>query len=288
MRSRSLFAAITTLLILHAAPALRGHGAYHDAVALLDAEVERRPNDVALLLKRARLHLSHEEWQPALQDLERIDRLSSDPVLTEGLRGAALNLGGHWSAALLSLDAHLAQHPADAMALLERGRACYKLGDLAAAVAAYREAMRTHSEKAPALYCETAGVIAAHEGPAAALVFLDQAETFASDPELLQSLLRLAVSAGEIDRALAAAATLQTLAPRPEPWMAEAARMLTIAGRAQEARAAWEKLHAHLNHLPSLERGTPLLAALVRETRQALGLQNAAPVIAAPATHSSQ
>lgn len=282
MRSRSHLVSILLCLLLCAVERACGHGAYHDELAALNAQIEGRAPDVALFLKRAQLHLSHEEWQPALHDLERVDRLAPDNGLTDGPRGAALNLGGHYSAALLSLDAHLIRKPGDAEALFQKARAHARLGEREQAVAAYRAALPVHLEPTAARYCEAAEVIAVHEGTEAALDFLDSSGPVASDPETVQCAFDLALKAKLFDRAIAYATHLQAQAPRPEPWMMRIARLLTEAGRAEEAAAAWHQLHNRLNALPALERGTPLLAPIVRETSLALGLPVTAPVVAAP------
>jgi len=287
MRSRSQLRLISftfSLLLHHAAPHASGHGAYHDALDALNVEIAQQPAEPALLVKRARLHLSHDEWQAALQDLERVDRLQPAPALTEGLRGAALNLGGQWKAALFSLNAHLVTHPHDAEARFQRARSQAHLGDRKAAAADYREALRSHPEPTAARKAEAAEVIFKHEGADAALTFLSADPTTATDPETLHCALTLALQAGLTDRALSYVASLQLQAPRPEPWMARAARILAEAGRKEEARAAWLELVAHLQALPNLERGTPLLTPLLHEAQSALGIRSAQPVIAAPSS----
>ncbi len=290
MRSRPQFRLISftfSLLLHHAAPHALGHGAYHDALEALNEEIARDPSEPALLVKRARLHLSHEEWQPALQDLELVDRLLPENSITEGLRGAALNLGGHWRAALFSLNAHLEKHPEDAEARFQRARAQAHAGNLESAATDYREALRVHPEPTAARRCEAAEVLFQVEGAEGALTYLDAASAFAGDPETLHCALKLALQAKLTDRAIAYVAKLQTQAPRPEPWMAQCARILADAGRREEARAAWQNLLNHLGTLPNLERGTPLLTALLQEAKSELGIPFTKPVVAAPASELS-
>src|SRR5688572_16761779 len=81
-----------------------GHGAYHEQLDALTREIEQNPQDAALLFQRAKLHVSHEEWTPALIDLERVDRLKPGKIFTDGVRGQALNQGRQWAAALTVLN----------------------------------------------------------------------------------------------------------------------------------------------------------------------------------------
>ena len=52
--------------------------------------------------------------------------------------------------------------------------------------------------------------------------------------------------------------------------MARRAELLALAGRLDEARAAWSALKQHLSSLPNLQRGTPDFLALSAKADAAL------------------
>jgi tetratricopeptide (TPR) repeat protein len=283
MATRAAFTLLITISSLTALTFVSGHGAYHAELEKLDARVAAAPDHPEHLLTRAKLHLGHKEWQPALDDVERVDRLAPGRYPTDGLRGAALNLGKHWQAALRSLDAHLQAKPSDAEAKFQRARTHRHLHAMALSVADYRDALRVHPQVTHEYLAEAAEAIEAQEGPAAAIDFLDEFHRFATEPAVSMQVLSLAEKCGDTDRALKEIAFLQQQAPRPEPWMARSAKILHQAKRTRQAKAAWIALHEHLIALPSLERGMPQLIAVLRETETALGIQSPTPVSIAPA-----
>jgi predicted Zn-dependent protease len=284
---RSRFLALTVLVSLLPVTGLFAHGAYHELLNTLTREVEQKPGDAALLLRRAKLHLSHEEWGAALADLELVDRLRSGSALTNALRGQALNQGRQWGAALHVLNAHLREFPDDCEALFERGRARFHLGDTEAADD-YRRWLTSAKDPASTQVLEAVDAIKLRDGAKTAAAFIDKfVAKHQVEPAVLERAASLAVACGEWDVALRHMESLQKQAPRPEPWMAQRARVLVRAGREDDARAAWAALRDHLQALPSLERGTPLLSPILAEAKTALGLAVPAPVIAPPLSAST-
>jgi tetratricopeptide (TPR) repeat protein len=264
-----------------------GHGAYHDVLAEFDKHIARDPTNVDLLVRRARLHLSHEEWASALIDLERVDRLETRKVSTDGLRGQALNQGRQWGGALYSLNAHLRLEPTDSDALFERGRARFHLGDLNAADD-YRESFKAEATSAPApeRVLEAADVIRRRDGAQGAAGFIEKiiADHRASaDPSVVERAMNLALECSSYDAALKHIAALQQLAPRAERWMARRAEVLAMAGRAAEAKSAWIALRDRLLALPNLERGVPAMQELMAAAERSLGIVPMKQVIAPPA-----
>ncbi|MES2594545.1 MAG: hypothetical protein V4662_04375 [Verrucomicrobiota bacterium] len=261
-----------------------GHGAYHDELLRIGQELEAKPEDSSLYRQRAVLHIGHEDWQAALVDLERADRLKPDASDTHGLRGQALNLARQWAAAQAVLNQHLGLHPDDGEALFQRGHARRHLGDKKAAVSDYRAAFERAGARQTEQVAEMAEAIADLDGAAEAALFLEQVLIKAgSEPGLLQQAINLHLRCGQVDAALRHLGSLQCLMPRPEPIMARRAQILEQAGRHAEARGVWTALRTHLLALPNLERGTAAMSLLLQQADQALGLATLVPVSAPPA-----
>jgi predicted Zn-dependent protease len=262
-----------------------GHGAYHDVVTALSAELQKEPDDAALHYRLAVAHADHEEWQACLEEVVTVERLAPGAYPTGYLRGLALHAAGKDDEAKRELDAFLITQPKHVNALATRGRVLMKLGDPAAASQDFQKAIQHSVSPTAGLVSEAAKVIAAAGNPEDASKLLDERlKANGDDPELLACALEIDKGRGAWDAALRRVDALQKTAPKPEPWMARRAELLHTAGRPDEARAAWTALRAHLLSLPNLERGTPLLVGILAQTEKALGNKSPSPVIAAPSS----
>lgn len=270
---------IAIVLAVHSAcpSQARAHGAYHDVVEDIARKLVITPNDAELRFKLACAHQEHGEWELALIECERVRRLSSGEHEVELIEGMALAEGGLHEAAKSVLDGLLAKQPRHALALAQRGKVLLKLGNHVEAQKDFEEALKLDSHAPSAWWLEAAQAGKAVEVLRTAL------RAHPDDPELLAASLDAELKAGNADQALRCVDVLQKIAPRAEPWMARRAEVLTTAGRKAEAREAWAALHRHLLSLPNLERGSPLLAGVLAQTQQALGIAAPAVVVAPPA-----
>jgi tetratricopeptide (TPR) repeat protein len=283
LSQRVLAAGIVTSLatLLPAA----GHGSYHDVVAVINAQLKSQPDNAALHFKLAQAHIGHEEWRACLDSLDRVERLAPNIHPTGSLRGLALLTGGRAQVAKETLDAFLAKNPTHSQALATRARALVSLDQPAQAVADFEKSVEHSASPDSKLILDFAKVYQKLGRYADASRIIDHALSGSEDsPALLRLALEIESAAGAWNSALSRIDALRQTAPRPEPWMAERARLLARAGRSDQARAAWTALHAHLLSLPNLDRGTPLMAGVLAETEKALGIAAPAPVIAQPAT----
>ena len=262
-----------------------GHGAYHDVVEAISAELKKKPDDAALHYRLAEAHAGHEEWQACLEEIKTVERLAPGGYPTGFLRGLALHGEGKEEEAKQSLDVFLVGNPGHVQALATRGRVFLKLGLAPEAMADLQKAVDLSTTPETDLITDLAIACRDAGKPAEASKVIDAGlKTAGNSPDLLQCALGIETSAGLWDAALGRIAALQQTAPRPEPWMARRAELLQTAGRPDEARAAWTALRAHLLSLPNLERGTPLLRGILAQTEKALGNNSPPPVIAVPAS----
>jgi tetratricopeptide (TPR) repeat protein len=235
-----------------------GHGAYHDVVEELTKKIALTPDDAALHFKLASAHQEHGEWKAALVECERVRRLGAVGFDTDFIEGKALAAGGHLEAAKSLLNAFLAKQPLHREAMAERARVLWKLGEREMALRDYAEAW---SSLKPDFLIEASKAFNEAGRREEALKRLRELPE--PDPAIWNMRLDLELAGGHFDEALICVEALKKAAPRPEPWMARRAEVLALAQRPAEARAAWNDLHQHLMALPSLVRGTPLLAGLL-------------------------
>jgi tetratricopeptide (TPR) repeat protein len=250
---------------------LHAHGTYHDLLSAVSAQIMAEPDNAELYIKRSALHLEHEDWKTALVDLERAQRHGASESDLGYLKGRALSAGGMYEAACEELDRYIADHTEVNMARLERARVLGKLGRHEASLEDYRSFLKGTMRMEPEFVIETAETMAALGLHDEAMSVLAEGITrIGNVPQLVLKALEFELAAGRFDAALERVDAIQKLMPRPEPWMAKRAAILTQADRTEAAQAAWTALRDHLLALPNLERGSHAMSRLLEEAQRAL------------------
>jgi predicted Zn-dependent protease len=272
------------LLPLALAGSVFGHGGYHERLAYLTAEAEKNPSDALLYFELADLHGQHGDLQLSLVNLDRVDALAPGKFLTDLLRGQAWLVADQPAKAKKALDRQLASHPECPRAWLLRARAAQRMGEGAASLADYREALSRTASPEPDLVQEVADALAAQGcQEEAAQVLAAGIEKLGKIPSLVLRAMDLEITTKNFDAALSRVDALRQSAPRPEPWMARRASVLAQAGRIEESRAAWKALVEHLTALPNQERGSHAMSMLMEEARQTLASLESLPAAGPPA-----
>lgn len=247
------------------------HGTFHEMMDELQSELAARPNDPALMIRRAFLEVEHSEWQAALVDLEMAARLGADEGDLVFLRGRALAAGKQWQAASAALDEFFATHPPLAVAHVERARVRLQLKEPKAALDDYRAALKLSPKPEPELVIEVTEALAAQSLNDEALVVIGKGiEVIGNVPQLVLKAMELEIAAKRFDAALTRVEAMAKMMPRAEPWMARRASVLAQAGRYDDSRAAWIALRDHLLALPNLERGSHAMSTLLQQSNDAL------------------
>lgn len=261
------------LLITCAGPATQscGHGAYHEELARADNEIAAHPEDGQLWYRRGLLNVLHGAWEPALVDLEKADRLAPGKYATNWLRGQALTTAGQYAAAKAVLNEFIAKYPDHGGALASRARALVLLKEHTAALADYRAALIKMPNAEPDLVQEVVeALISQQQNEEAADILEVHLKRLGNSPGLIMKAMDLEVALGRYDAALTRVDVLQQTAPRPEPWMAKRASLLTQAGRIRDSQAAWQALISHIQALPNLERGAHAMQLIAEQAQQAV------------------
>jgi tetratricopeptide (TPR) repeat protein len=250
---------------------VRGHGAAPDRLAALAAALERTPDNAGLLVEQADLLVEHGDHAVAWASLERAGKLAPEGLPIERVRARLLLDEGRIVEAVAQLDNAVKRSPDDVPALTLRARAHQAQGRRQASLADYRLACAASSGLAGDLAIEAADAfVAAGQPEEAGGVLKKSLRTAGKVPSILVRLIDIEVSLGRPAAAVEWAEVMKSQAPRPEPWMARRAELLALAGKTEEARAAWIELRDRLAGLPSLERGSPALRPLAERIAKAL------------------
>ncbi|MFD2255587.1 tetratricopeptide repeat protein [Luteolibacter algae] len=285
MRSSKFFLfAIAVASPLFPGSELAAHGAYHDVVADLKKDLNQDPNDAELRFKLAEAHAAHDEWRACEKELRLVERLEPGKYPVVYLRGLALHVAGKEKEAKSELDTFLAGNPNHGDALATRGRVLISLGRPEEAAIDLQRAVDLAESPNPDLILELANTYRSLGRLEDASGILDLGLKTAGDStSLLLCALDIEKEARLWDDALGRVDSLQHASPRPEPWMAERARLLALSGRGDASRQAWMTLRKRIFSLPNLERGTPENVRLLAEADRATGRAAPAPVMAPPA-----
>ena len=252
------------------------HGAIDEQITTLASQIEEDPQNAALYLKRGELHSYHRDWDAAMADYDRAAQL--DPTLAgvDLARGKTLLQAGSPSPAKSALDRFLAKHPEHAGALATRARVLVILGQRLAAAADYTRAIAAAERldrPNPEYYLERARALAAEGGGhvAQALHGLDEGVKRLGPIVALQLFaIEIELAGKRYNAALARLETLAAQSPRKEAWLAHRGDILKQAGRATEARLAYEQALAAIESLPARHRSIGATAKLEAEIRAAL------------------
>jgi len=269
---RALARTLVAVALLWSAPQANAHDGLHEQIVALTHEIESRPKDPELYLRRGELYRLHREWDRSLADLRRAQAL--EPRREMGLAEARLYSDLGWSEwAELALERHLTSVPEDPEALLFLAQLLERRCALEDAVRAYDRALVGLDMPEPDVYLARADALAAL-GPAGverALVGLDEALARMGPVFALElRALELEIERGRIEAALARLDALAARSQRQERWLAQRGEILLGAGRPAEALEAFLAARRACAALPARQRGTAQVAELERRVERRL------------------
>ena len=262
------------------------HGGYHETVAKLEKEIQSNPDDSDLYYKLALAHADHDEADLLMKATLDLEARAPGRYPTAYLRGLSLSLSGDFERADETLRKFLNTSPRPAEATLALARVQMNLEDPRAAAESYRRSAELSEFDTPGLYGEWAEALhACKQSPEASKVIDRGIAHLGPRQSLLMTGYHIDSAAGSWDKALERISALEGLAPTPAPWMARRAETLSAAGRNNAADAEWQRLLAHLDSLPNLERGSAQNISLRDQALKALGQSRPARVVAPPTPH---
>lgn len=279
---------LPTLVLGACAGILLAHGPVHEQIARVDRLLAEHPDDPRLHAKRGRLRLIDDAPAEALADFDRA--LALAPAGKETSRDAQLGRAeallalGRGEEALRAVDESLRQVESgeDPGAVVDtavdtaaraaghtlRGDVLSALGRPGDAAAAYARALAASAQPSQELHLAHARALADAGDPASAVRSLDRAiEHLGALVVLRQEALEMTLRAGDIDDALRRVDALIADAegPRRVVWLARRAVVLRDAGRAAEARRAYQEARQAFEEIPPHRRGARAFRELGEE-----------------------
>jgi tetratricopeptide (TPR) repeat protein len=217
----------------------------------------RFPGDPSLYLQRARVQVTMEHFDQALEDLDEAEALG---LVSEDLyvqRGYAYLQQGSEALAIESFNQALSLDPILLQALILRAQAHQQFGQPGLALLDWQQVIQLSPNLSPVLFMDAAQAADESEQYETALSILDQGlNLWPQESSLMQASVDVLWQMQQYDAAIqrlevqAAADT-----PRPYHWNIQLAAKLLQVGREAEAKQALQRALAWMNGLPRLSRG---------------------------------
>ena len=268
----------------------QAHEGLHEQIVAITAKIKRDPKNATLYLQRGELHRLHRDWTRAAADYDRAARLQPELKTVDFVRGRMFFESGRLQRAKLALDRFLTQQPNHFEGLVTRARVLARLGATSEALNNFSQALALSPD--PDLYLERAQVTA-QEAQVAARVARVARDTKLIDDALngldegikrLSPLVTLQLAAIDLElrrqnynAALARLDIVTSQSERKETWLVRRGEILALAGRSNEARAAFQDALTAIASLPPNLRQTRSITALQLRIRSALGSQTSSP-----------
>lgn len=253
----------------------RAHEGLPEQIVAITKKIKRDPKNASLYLQRGELYRLHRNWTRAAADYDRAIRLRPDLKVVDLARGRMFYEAGRFERARPALDRFLSQQADHYEGLITRARVLAKLGDRFEAAKDFTHAMAKASVQEPELYIERAQVIA---GDAK---YIDEALSGLDEGiKRLGPLVTLQLSAIELelrrhnyDAALARLDVVTSQSERKETWLVRRGEILKLAGRQEDAHAAFNAALAAIGLLPPERRQSRVVTALQLRARSAIAQQ---------------
>lgn len=251
------------------------HEGLPEQIVAVTKKIKRDPKNASLYLQRGELYRLHRNWTRAAADYDRAQRLRPDLTVVDLARGKLYFESGKFQRARSALDVFLSRQPDHYEALITRARVLAELGVRVEAAKDFTQALVKSSVPEPELYLERAQAIAGDEK------FIDEALSGLDEGiKRLGPLVTLQLAAIELelrrhryDAALARLDLVTGQSERKETWLVRRGEILHLAGREQEAHAAFNAALDAIESLPPERRRSRAVATLQLRARSAIARQ---------------
>jgi tetratricopeptide (TPR) repeat protein len=239
----------------------------------LSHQIKESPDNSELYLRRGELLRITEKPVDALADLLNVLRLEPDHDMVYFYLGRLRFETGQYRPALSALNTFLISHPGHVGALIIRGRTMRKISRPLDAVEDYKMALELASKHTPVMYLERAEALveAGDQYIGEAVRGLDEGMQRLGSLVVLQIYaIDLRVRQGNYGDALFRIDSVMKDMKRKERWLYRRGEVLELAGRTDEAHAAYKDAMEALDSLPERLKRIPASRELRSLLRAAL------------------
>jgi tetratricopeptide (TPR) repeat protein len=252
--------------MLSLAPLVHAHGDIHLRIEKLDMEIARRPEDVALLVKRGRLHLDGKHAQQARVDFAKAKSLApNQSEISYYLAQAELALKAFEPAAASVqrfLD-HARHDAARVRGLLLQGDICMAVKKPVDAAYSYLAAIRLSDDIKPEYYLKASGAYLVAGDIDGSLKVLDRGiNRFGPLTTLQEQALAIETSNNKYDDALRRVDGMLASNARTPYLLYRKGLILKAMGSPQPSMQVFHAALNELDKLPEIRRNTSAVESL--------------------------
>lgn len=260
-------------LLLGAPIQAAAHAGPDERLHAIEHRIEESPGDANLYVRRANLYREQADWEAALADYARAERLSPNLEEIAFHRGLLWLARGDADEACRSLEMFLTMQPRSSAGHAALAEAMRISGSMRKAERAYDLAIRYARNPQPDLFLARARLLLGTKPPELerALEGLAQGiETVGPAPALIEASISAQLRAGHPDLALEQVEKLPQMLQKTPKWLALRGELLVIAGKRDEGEEAYRRALVALIDLPAHKRNVPATVALEEKIRVAL------------------
>ena len=268
------------------------HGALHEQLVEVSAQLAAHPDDFDLLLRRGELQRLHGSWAESRADFEHARTLRTTDI-EPGFRLGRLELdAGNPITAARWLEAAVAERPHHIEANLLLARAWVGQGKPGKSIPCFNTAIHWSRQPRPEWFVERSKAVLAaapdsKEATRMALASLDEGlELVGPVPTLQLAAIELEVRLGRTDAAVKRVDAIREVSERKEQWWFRRGILLEEAGRRTEAATAFHSAVDAIERLPDRLQRTLGMVELRRDLEKHLRSPSSPPTPPpAPDTH---
>jgi tetratricopeptide (TPR) repeat protein len=235
------------------------HGDLQEQIVRVTAQIQAKPDNAELYLKRADLHFHKEDRRAAEADYNRAEKLNPSLDAVHLGRGRLFLAAQRFDEAKAEIEKFLTLHPAHVEALVTRARIEAARGRWLPAAADFAKAIE-HSPHPEPDYCieQARALVSAGEARLdEAIGVLDKGSVASGSlPALEMYALDLEVRAKRFEAALARIARLSAKSARQETWLERSGDIHLLAGHRDDAAQCFQRAREAIAKLPGNVRET--------------------------------
>ncbi|WNO08436.1 tetratricopeptide repeat protein [Teredinibacter sp. KSP-S5-2] len=241
------------------------HGDGNAKIHQLDHQIEHNPNNVKLYEKRAKLLILNENWNKALQDLKKIEKLNPENTDVYLSRAEIYYAQNKYNKSLKSINRYLTSHPDNVPGRLVRARVYTSIQQINEAETDYRFVLTNAQRTLPTWYTEFAEALHSHNKNEQAIQILEQGMATLGDLNVFAlTAAEIEFNSGQVNAALTRIDTVLNKADRKDIWLALRGDFLLKANRKDEAKAAYTAALRSQANLPQHIQNKPISRELVQ------------------------
>lgn len=248
----------SNILFVLSCPLVWGHGETNDVLIQLNEQIQQQPDDIDLILKRARLQIRLQRGEAALVDLHRLRVEQPENLEFVFLTGQAFKQSGNLEAAESHFRSYLARQPRAAKVLVNLSEVLTSQGRHRDAAEMWDRVVQVQVPPLPGHYLRRAQAYRDANDIHTAIEGLDESlDQLGPLVSIQKYAIELTIESGNPHQAIQRIDNLVAQLPRKESWLLRKAELLVQISAFEKAEEELRLARNALAALPATISKTP-------------------------------